>query len=119
MPDYWCYTKLDLRAVFSKFCSVWPSTDFIDDAENEWEWIEGKTNDGSFGFNISRRHDLGEPMLSEPLILKISIYNLNIHAEEIGASLLHLLSVDMYMGEIKYIDGNEYLYNEISKFTTA
>ncbi len=119
MPNYWCYTKDNLSEAFNKFCSRWPSNEFIHDAENEWEWIEGKSNDGVMGFNFSRLHDMGESLPDKPLILLFTIYVSGMDTRELGQMLSNLLSTDIHMGDIKYIDDEKFECNEIEKFTKA
>lgn len=90
-----CYVDAPLADVFERFRSDVPVDDFIHDAENVWEWIDGRTRDGMLGFNISRQHGCQDSNPNDPVRLSLAVRSPDLEPETVIGQLSALLGVEV------------------------
>lgn len=117
MPDYWCISDSPLEELFELFRVKFPTDEFVQDAENVWAWVEGKTRDQKIGFNISRKHHMGDPLPVEPVAFRFTIYGNNADLTLIGSLLARALQTTVYLGEIKYLESEEFSCRQADCFS--
>jgi len=117
MPDYWCLSDRSLDELFALFRTQFPCEEFDHDAENVWAWIEGITSDQQLGFNITRRHHMGEPLPVEPVAFRFTTYSANADTKQLGSLLAKSLHTNVYVGEITYVSGDQFSYRQVECFT--
>ena len=84
--EFWCRLPIELQAIFDRFRSAFPVREYIHDAENVWEWFDGRTADDSLGFNITRQWD--EDSIPDELVrMSLAICNPSLTIDQIGRRL--------------------------------
>ena len=80
------HSPLELTTVFETFREWFPVSerDFTHDAENVWEWFDGRSSDGRVGFNISRKHNSRYLAKSNPVIMSILLHDVRLTPELMG-----------------------------------
>jgi hypothetical protein len=123
--EFWCYSNLCLDEIFDRFRRGFPvnEDEFIHDAGNVWEWFEGKTADHLLAFNISRPHDHHSedagPILTEPIRFMLSLEALPMSVADIGSRLATTLGIEVRTGQVRYLGGNDFVYQVAQTFPAA
>lgn len=90
-------SKLDLEDVFKIFCE-WFATDedhFFYDAENEWEWFDGRSTDGRVGFNISRKHSSERLSPKNPVVMSLLLHDERLQPDFVGQSIANAFAAQV------------------------
>ncbi len=123
LADFWCYSDESTLELFERFRRAFPVDDdgFIHDAENVWEWLDGKTADQSIGFNICRpweyldEHGVEHhPVPGEPIRFSIRLSDQQLGTDRIGSQLASALNLAVHCGSVKYLKGDDFEY-QVSK----
>ena len=85
------------------------------DFENVYEWIIGTTSNANIDLNISRKHKDWEDFSEEPIHV-LTMYSGNEPSNELVDRLANMfnkcLKVEIRLGTIEYVGGDDYQYNE-------
>ena len=122
--DYWCQTDLPLDVIFARFATGFITRDSEMDAENVWCWAEGTTEDGQLSFNISRKHHAGhEPERTqlpvEPVSIRFIRHQPNLNDSELGQKLANALQLEIFLGTMHYMGGDEFTFLAQTSFQPA
>ena len=113
--SFWFHSEKSLRDLGNVIEAGLNTDPFEHDAENVWEWIEAKSKDGRYRYNVTRRHkDFSYPV-------RITTYSRSGYLDteelnQLGLRLAEALKTDVMLGLVEYIDGNEYKFTEEKAF---
>lgn|GEM_PF-7127126 len=66
------------------------------DAENSWEWLDGRSSNGLVGFNICRHHDQARLDPLNPVQAGLLVYDEQFRPDELGQWLADQLVADVH-----------------------
>jgi hypothetical protein len=115
------YIEQELSDLMESFGAVFQVSDFELDAENVWEWIEGKSQSLQAEINITREHTWDKGEYSKPLQIRIKFTVQNQIQDELintlGKKICKQFNTDVIYGKILYIKGDVYDFTELKKFS--
>lgn len=113
--ELWCKLPVELSRVFDRFRGAFPVGDFLHDAENVWEWFDGRTLDGKIGFNISRPwEDEGIP--DEPVRFSLAVDDPQLSIEHIGERLAQAMQTAVHTGIVEYHENDQFQWTSHRTF---
>jgi len=115
----WFSSRLELPEIGEKFISVGVITEFDFDCENVYEWFVGCCQNTQFELNVSRKHCDGEGFELEPIHVMVMFSGdepPDAFVDEIASSICDAFKTKVYVGQIDYLDGDEFKYRESSVF---
>jgi len=112
MEAFWCYSPLTIQQAMERLQGEFRFLSAEYDYENVYEWFEVTSPDG-LRLNVSRKHRDGEPDFADPVRISASAYQ---SADSLGDRLAICLGTTVYYGQVTYLGGDEFSYNEASRF---
>lgn len=127
----WFYSEKSLEYLAEMFFEKGLIGKFEYDYENVYEWIEAQSTDRSVEFNISRKHSYLEDFekdsedqlksnLEEPITLMLMYDNVepsDSEIETIAHQINLVLATKVYLGLVKYLEGDDYEYLRMKEIT--
>lgn len=99
VAEVWCWLPVELDEVFDRFRSEFPVDDFIHDAENVWEWFDGRTTDDALGFNITRQWEM-DSIPDVPVRISLAVFDSALSTNDIGRRLAIVMRTAVFSGEV-------------------
>ena|SRR5579871_6649610 len=112
MNRFWFFSLLTLEEIGERLGREFQFSDARFDCENVYEWFEVTAPDG-LSLNVSRKHADEEPEPDEPFVIIASGYR---HVDDFGVRLAACLRTIVYYGEVTYLGGDDFRYNEVTRF---
>lgn len=112
MESFWCVLPHTIKEVGYRLVEEFRLPDAECDYENVYEWFQATAPEGLW-LNVSRKHRDGEPDFVEPLRIMASGYR---SVDDLGCRLATCLRTIVYYGEVEYLGGDDFRYNETTRF---
>ena len=113
----WFSSGLELPEIGEKFKSIGLITEFDIDYENVYEWFVGKTESQQIELNVSRKHCDFEGFEEEPIHIMLMYGGSepeNVKVDAIAKSICKAFKVDVNVGFIDYVEGDNFEYRRMS-----
>lgn len=117
---FWFNTNLPLSEIGSLLLNQGVISDYNYDYENVYEWIVGQTDNINIDLNISRKHNDDGDISYEPttaLVMYSGKEPTNKFVERIATIFARKLQVEISLGTMEYLGGDDYKYNEENRIT--
>ena len=111
--NYWCRIGRDLDTVAKLLVSTFSLSACEFDAENLYEWFEA-ADPGGRNWNVSRKHRQGESDFND--YLRIVLSPVPEDEDALGQKLADTLSCPVSFGEVRYVKGDYWEYEEQKHF---
>ena len=108
---FWFTSERQLEDLWRTIAAELKAKTVNHDHENVWEWIEAKSKNGMYQFNISRKHRDTQ----YPVHIKVSCLGqepTSSQRDELGKQLAKALKAEIKYGVVKYLEGNEFQFQE-------
>jgi hypothetical protein len=112
MEAFWSFLPLTIKEIGVRLTGEFRFSDRECDYENVYEWFEATAPDG-LRLNVSRKHRDGEPDFAEPLRISASDSR---SVDDLGRRLAACLRTTVYYGNVEYLEGDDFRYNEATRF---
>ncbi|MGH1486505.1 MAG: hypothetical protein ACRBCI_09815 [Cellvibrionaceae bacterium] len=113
----WFTSGFELPEIAEKFRAIGLITEFDTDYENVYEWFVGKTENQQIELNVSRKHCNFEDFEEEPIHIML-MYAVaepeNTKIDAVAQSICEALKLDVNVGFIDYIEGDNFEYRSMS-----
>lgn len=107
--NFWCTTDKEISSLVRLLTPVFGLEQISEDAENVWEWAEGRDSDGRY-WNLSRKSRSGRARGEE--ILRIVVDPVPSDPADFARSLVALIGAATSFGVVTYLNGDEFLFRE-------
>ena len=112
---YWTFLSKELIDIQIEIESLFDNLNLQRDYENNWEWLEGKTEDNIYDLNVSRKYNWKKGEYDKELVIIIKTDN-QLNIDEFGVSLSTKLGSTIYYGFRNFSSGTEYDFEIIGEY---